>query len=85
MSNEIEYDIFSKTDLRVGEIIRAEDIEGADKLLKLCIDLGELGQRSIFAGIKKSYSAEKLIGLKVLVVANLKPKTMRFGCTVRLA
>ena len=79
MSNEIEYDIFSKTDLRVGEIIRAEDIEGADKLLKLYIDLGELGQRSIFAGIKKSYSAEKLIGLKVLVVANLKPKTMRFG------
>ena len=79
MSNEIEYDIFSKTDLRVGEIISAEDIEGADKLLKLYIDLGELGQRSIFAGIKKSYSAEKLIGLKVLVVANLKPKTMRFG------
>ena len=79
MSNEIEYDIFSKTDLRVGEIIKAEDVEGADKLLKVQVDLGDLGQRDIFAGIKKSYSAKKLVGLKVLVVVNLKPKTMKFG------
>ena len=79
MSNEIEYDIFSKTDLRVGEIIKAEDVEDADKLLKLQVDLGDLGKRDIFAGIKKSYSAKELVGLKVLVVVNLKPKTMRFG------
>ena len=79
MQNEIEYDIFSKTEIRIGEIITAEEIDGADKLLKLSVDIGDLGEREIFAGIKKFYEAKNLIGSKVLVVANLKPKKMKFG------
>jgi methionyl-tRNA synthetase len=79
MQNEIEYDIFSKTEIRIGEIITAEEIDGADKLLKLSVDIGDLGEREIFAGIKKFYEAKNLIGSKVLVVVNLKPKKMKFG------
>ena len=79
MSNEIEYDDFAKVNLRVGEIVSAENIEGADKLLKLTVNLGTLGDKEIFAGIKKFYNSEDLIGLKTLVVENLKPKKMKFG------
>ena len=79
MTNEIEYDDFSKIDLRIGEILDAVNVEGADKLLKLKVNLGDLGDKEIFAGIKKSYKAEDLIGMKTVVVANLKPKTMKFG------
>ena len=79
MSNEIEYDDFAKVNLRVGEIVSAENIEGADKLLKLTVNLGALGDKEIFAGIKKFYNSEDLIGLKTLVVENLKPKKMKFG------
>jgi methionyl-tRNA synthetase len=79
MSNEIEYEDFSKINLRVGEIISADNIDGADKLLKLTVNLGELGDKEIFAGIKKFYKADDLVGLKTLVVENLKPKKMKFG------
>ena len=79
MSNEIEYEDFSKINLRVGEIISADNIDGADKLLKLTVNLGELGNKEIFAGIKKFYKADDLVGLKTLVVENLKPKKMKFG------
>ena len=79
MTNEIEYDDFSKIDLRIGEILEAINVEGADKLLKLKVNLGDLGDKEIFAGIKKSYKPEDLIGMKTIVVANLKPKTMKFG------
>ena len=79
MKNEIEYDDFSKIDLRIGEILEAINVEGADKLLKLKVNLGDLGDKEIFAGIKKSYKPEDLIGMKTIVVANLKPKTMKFG------
>ena len=79
MANEIEYDDFSKIDLRIGEILEAINVEGADKLLKLKVNLGDLGDKEIFAGIKKSYKPEDLIGMKTIVVANLKPKTMKFG------
>ena len=79
MTNEIEYDDFSKIDLRIGEILEAINVEGADKLLKLKVNLGDLGDKEIFAGIKKSYKTEDLIGMKTIVVANLKPKTMKFG------
>ena len=74
----IDYDVFSKMDLRVGEIKRAEEVEGADKLLQLTIDIGN-EERTVFAGIKAAYSPEQLVGRKVVVVANLKPKKMRFG------
>ena len=79
MSNEIEYEDFSKINLRVGEIISADNIDGADKLLKLTVNLGELGDKEIFSGIKKFYKADDLVGLKTLVVENLKPKKMKFG------
>lgn len=75
---EIKYDDFAKLDLRVGTIKSAEDIEGADKLLKLTVDLGkELGSRTILAGIKKYYSKEKLKDKQIIVIANLEPRKMK--------
>ena len=79
MINEIEYEDFSKIDLRIGEIIEAENVEDADKLIKLKVNLGELGDKEVFAGIKKFYKTDDLIGLKTIVVINLKPKSMKFG------
>ena len=79
MTKEIDYQDFSKVNLIVGEIIKAENVEGADKLLKLDVDLGDLGTKEIFSGIKKFYKAEDLVGKKTLVVENLKPKEMKFG------
>ena len=79
MTKEIDYQDFSKVNLIVGEIIKAENVEGADKLLKLDVDLGDLGTKEIFSGIKKFYKTEDLVGKKTLVVENLKPKKMKFG------
>lgn len=78
IAEEITIEDFAKTDLRVGKILAAHDVEGADKLLQLEVDLGR-EVRTIFAGIKKSYSPEQLVGRTVAVVANLKPRKMRFG------
>ena len=76
----ISIDDFAKLDLRVAEIVEAELVEGADKLIKLQVDLGEDRHRQIFAGIRTSYPDPKvLIGKQVIVVANLKPRKMRFG------
>jgi methionine--tRNA ligase beta chain len=77
MEGIITFDDFVKVDLRVGEIIDAEEIEGADKLLKLRVDLNEDKKRTICAGIKEYYSAEDLIGKKIIVVINLAPRKMR--------
>jgi len=78
MSDIIKYDDFKKVELRVGTIKKAEDIEGADKLLKLEVDLGkETGKRTICAGIKKYYKKEDLIGKQIVVVVNLEPRKMR--------
>lgn len=74
----ISIDDFSKIDLRVAKIIAAEHIEGADKLLRLQVDLGNQ-QRQVIAGIKSAYQPEQLIGRHVVVVANLAPRKMRFG------
>ena len=79
MTKEIDYQDFSKVNLIVGEIIKAENVEGADKLLKLDVDLGDFGTKEIFSGIKKFYKTEDLVGKKTLVVENLKPKKMKFG------
>lgn len=76
---EINIDEFAKIDLRIAKIIEAETVEGADKLLRLKVDLGEGQTRQIFAGIKAAYAPEKLIGKLVVVVANLAPRKMRFG------
>jgi methionyl-tRNA synthetase len=70
---------FGKIELRIARIENAEAVEGADKLLKLTLDLGELGKRQVFAGIKSQYAPETLIGRLTVVVANLAPRKMRFG------
>ena len=80
MSDEtISIDDFNKLDLRVAKIAKAEHVEGADKLLKLTLDLGAGGTRTVFAGIKSAYAPEKLEGRLALVVANLAPRKMKFG------
>jgi methionyl-tRNA synthetase len=75
MMDNITFDDFLKVDLRVAEIKACEDVEGADKLYKLTIDVGE--ERTIVAGIKLYYSKEELIGKKIAVVANLEPRKLR--------
>jgi methionyl-tRNA synthetase len=77
--NLISIDDFLRIDLRVAKILTAELIAGADKLLKLRIDVGELGEREIFAGIRAAYDPTALVGRLVVVVANLEPRKMRFG------
>ncbi|MBU2570491.1 MAG: methionine--tRNA ligase [Gammaproteobacteria bacterium] len=74
----IEFDDFAKLDLRIACIVNAEHVEGADKLLQLTVDIGD-ETRNIFAGIKSAYAPEDLVGKLTLVVANLKPRKMRFG------
>ncbi|MCW7488225.1 methionine--tRNA ligase [Leptospira meyeri] len=75
----ITIDELSKVELRVGQIMEANPVEGADKLLFVKVNLGEKGIKNVFAGIKASYTAEELVGKKVVVVANLKPRQMKFG------
>jgi methionyl-tRNA synthetase len=77
--NMISIDDFLRIDLRVAKILSAELIAGADKLLKLRVDVGELGQREIFAGIRAAYDPASLVGRLIVVVANLEPRKMRFG------
>lgn len=75
---EIGIEEFMKVDLRVARILEADYVDGADKLLKLTLDLGD-GQRQVFSGIRTAYLAEDLPGRLTVVVANLKPRKMRFG------
>jgi len=78
IADEIEFDDFAKIDLRVALIAKAEHVKGADKLLKLTLDLG--GEtRQVFAGIKSAYQPEEIEGKLTVMVANLKPRKMRFG------
>jgi methionyl-tRNA synthetase len=77
--NLISIDDFLRVDLRVAKVLAAEFIVGADKLLKLRVDVGELGEREIFAGIRAAYDPAALVGRLIVVVANLEPRTMRFG------
>jgi methionyl-tRNA synthetase len=74
----ISLEDFAKVDLRVATVLQAEHVEGADKLLRLRVDIGR-EQRTIFAGIRQSYRPEELVGKQVIVVANLQPRKMRFG------
>ncbi len=74
----ITIDDFAKIDLRVALITHAEAVEGADKLLKLTLDVGD-EQRTVFSGIKSAYTPDELIGKRTVLVANLKPRTMKFG------
>ena len=78
-SNLINIKDFAKVELRVAKILSADPIEEADKLIKLNLDVGELGKRTVFAGIKSAYDPEKLNGRNVVLVANLEPRKMKFG------
>ncbi|MFK8080122.1 MAG: methionine--tRNA ligase [Granulosicoccus sp.] len=75
---EIDIDDFNKVDLRVALIVDAQPVEGADKLVQLTLDIG-IEQRTVFAGIKAAYKPQELIGRQTVMVANLKPRKMRFG------
>lgn len=79
VNNSIDIEDFAKIDLRVAKIINAEHIEEADKLLKLTLDVGSLGIKQVFAGIKSAYEPLQLINKYTVVVANLKERKMRFG------
>ena len=75
----ISIDDFAKVDLRIAKIVNAEHVEGADKLLKLTLDVGDGRQRTVFAGIKSAYDPAQLIGRLTPMVANLAPRKMKFG------
>ncbi len=80
--NDIEYitiDDFTKVDLRIAKIVNAEHVEGAEKLLKLTLDIGEATTRQVFAGIKSAYDPATLVGRMTVMVANLAPRKMKFG------
>ncbi len=78
LSDEITIEDFQKVDLRVARIIEAKPVDGADKLIELTLDIG-LETRTVFAGIKAAYAPEDLVGRHTVMVANLKPRKMRFG------
>jgi methionyl-tRNA synthetase len=77
IQNIAEFSDWEKIDLRVAEIINVEEIPSADKLWKLTIAAGELGERRICAGIKAFYSKEELIGKKIIYFSNLKPRVLK--------
>ncbi len=79
MTEECTIDDFMKVDLRVARIVSAEHVEGARKLLKLTLSLGGEHRKQVFAGIKAAYDPETLVGRQVVMVANLKPRQMKFG------
>ena len=78
IAGEIQFDDFAKIDLRIAEIVNAEEVEGAKKLLKLTLSIGS-ETRQVFAGIKSAYDPATLIGRKTVMVANLAPRKMKFG------
>ena len=79
LADEITIDDFAKVDLRVARVVSAEHVPEANKLLKLTLSLGGEERRQVFAGIKAAYEPENLVGRLVVMVANLKPRKMRFG------
>ncbi len=79
LAPEIKIDDFSKVDLRIAKIVKAEPVEGSDKLLRLTLDVGEGQTRNVFSGIKSAYKPEDLEGKLTVMVANLAPRKMKFG------
>ena len=77
--NLIDINHFSSVDLRVAKIIKADDVDDADKLLQLTLDVGDLGTRNVFAGIKSAYKPDELTDKLVVLVNNLEPRKMKFG------
>jgi methionyl-tRNA synthetase len=79
LAPEIRIDDFTKVDLRIARIVKAEHVEGSDKLLRLTLDVGEGKTRNVFSGIKSAYKPEDLEGKLTVMVANLAPRKMKFG------
>ncbi len=77
VAETIEFEDFARIDLRIAKIVKAQHVEGADKLLQLTLDIGE--ERNVFAGIKSAYQPQDLEGRLTVMVANLAPRKMRFG------
>ena len=75
----ISIDDFTKVNLVIAKIVNAEHVEGAEKLLKLTLDIGEAAPRQVFAGIKSAYDPATLVGRLTVMVANLAPRKMKFG------
>jgi len=79
LAPEVKIEDFSKVDLRIAKIVKAEHVEGSDKLLRLTLDVGEGRLRNVFSGIKSAYKPEDLEGKLTVMVANLAPRKMKFG------
>ena len=80
LAAQINIDQFAAVDLRVAKVLTAEPVEKSDKLMRITLDVGQLGQRTVLAGIKKAYTPERLVGRLVVVCVNLAPRTMgKFG------
>jgi methionyl-tRNA synthetase len=77
MDGIIEFKDWQKLDLRTAQITNVEDIEGADKLYKIEVDVGELGKRTLCAGLKPYYKKEELQNKKIIIFANLAPRKMK--------
>lgn len=77
MEGIAEFSDWEKVDLRVAQILEVEEVAGADKLFKLTLDVGEIGKRTICAGIKEYYSKDELEGKKIIYFSNLKPRVLR--------
>ena len=76
----VSIDDFARLDLRIGTVLQCEFVDGSDKLLRFELDAGELGKRQIFSGIRAAYpEPARLVGRKVVFIANLAPRKMRFG------
>jgi len=79
LAAQISIDDFARVDLRIARIVNAEHVEGASKLLRLTLDVGEGRLRNVFSGIKSAYQPEQLVGKLTVMVANLAPRKMKFG------
>ncbi len=79
LAPEIKIDDFAKVDLRVAKIVKAELVDGSDKLLRLTLDVGEGRLRNVFSGIRSAFQPEQLEGKLTVMVANLAPRKMKFG------
>lgn len=74
--NQITWEEFSKVEFRIGEILEAINVEKSEKLIRMVVDLGEMGQKVVFSGIRKYYSPTVLVGKKTVFVVNMIPKKM---------
>jgi methionyl-tRNA synthetase len=77
MPEQVSYDDFAKLDIRIGLVVAAEMVTGADKLIKCTVDLGELGTRTIVSGIAQWKKPEELVGKKLPYIVNLAPRMLR--------